>query len=456
MFLVYAELTRLCDKRFMSFSLQTTFRATGSASPTLALSAWLGLALTLPMIVSGLVFETYDISTATVASEIARQFNLPFLLAELGFVVWAWVRGMRLRALLMRLDRPALLALALFLASFWVGGVTASPIAPFAALFNLTYILHVCFAGALVSLAHSAKRRNLDAAVFLQVVTAALAAFVVMTAIRFSTPPPGRAIDTINWQFAIPGFISVRLFGACVAPWAALAAWLALTRGDCPEYRHWTFLALALSFGIVFWTATRAAIVGLGVVGLVALWRFRLRPSVGLLARAAIALVSGAAIATLLLPYGDPTFMFFVPADGASVDAATGGRFSLWREVWLAYQAVPWFGAGPGATSWILPTDQFPHIQPHNLILQFLITWGLPATLAALYLITRAVHAAHRIADQCREAIPYVLIADCLLVMSFFDGIFHFAQPVMIWMAAMAVVFAVGGRAASEETTTSP
>ena len=408
-----------------------------------ALSAaeWIALALTIPMFVSGFVFKTYDIAMASLPAEILRQLNAPFVVAELLVIGTAVRRGFRAQAAMAALDRPARLALLFFLSTFWIGGVFVSTAAPFATLFNLTYAVHALFLGAVAHLGQGVTREQ--AAAFLRVLVIGLLAFAAFIAVRFLNPPAGRPIGTISWQFAVPGFISVRLFGAMVAPWAAIAIYLAVKRGDEPLYRRWIYLACIITSAMVVWSGTRAAVLGLIVAGGVALIldKPRLRARTVLPTTAAV--VMGLILAYGLLPYNDTDFWLIVPTDFAGdADQLASGRLQLWLATWDAFLTVPLFGAGPGATAWILPGSVVPHIQPHNFVLEFLLNWGFLAALAACYLLAITVIAAHRAARRATDAVPFVLAADCLLTMAFVDGIFHFAQHLMMWAACMGFAFA--------------
>lgn len=398
------------------------------------------LLLMLPMFVSAFLFATYDIAMTSLPLEILRQLNAPFVVAELVVIVVAMRRGMTIRGLVAMLDAPARAALAVFLASFWIGGAFTSQAAPFALLHNLCVPIHALFACAVMHLLAAVRDAETDR--FAKLIAAALAAFAVLTAIKFAFPPPGRPIETIIWQFALPGFISVRLFGALVAPFACLFAYLALADRGAAAPPRWVHAGLALTFGLLVWSGTRAGIVGAGVTGLLAVFAFRLKVFTARLLPAIGAAFAGAAAAVFLVPYGETNFLLYTSSDLADANIATGGRLHFWTGIWRAYLEVPLFGAGPGATAWILADDQFPHIQPHNILLQFLIGWGLIATLPALYLLARITLAAHRRARAFGPAVPFVLMADCLLVISLFDGSFHFAQHLMLWAAAIGIAFA--------------
>lgn len=396
----------------------------------------------LPMLASGILFPTYDIAMSSLPLEVLRQLNIAFVVSEIIVIAVAAQRGFLPPTTIGRLDRASRWALGLFAVTFCWGGLLVSEAAPFATLFNLSYVVHLVFAVAVAHLAGA--MRPADAAALIRIVTLALIVFAAMIAIRFLNPPPGRPLETITWQFAIPGFISVRLFGAMAAAWAAFALWLSLTSEERGRARLWTLAAVALGCGMVVWSGTRAGVLGVGAAGLIALTAFGLRPRLRQVAETIGAVLVGGVLAWALLPYGDPDFWLFVPEEyTANVDGLASGRLAFWHLTWQAFLEVPLFGAGPGATAWILPNGITTHIQPHNLLLQFLLSWGLIATGAALVLLARAVIAAHRRARRVTAAVPYVLTADCLLAMSLVDGTFHFAQHLMIWMAMMGVTFGI-------------
>lgn len=412
----------------------------------LPVAAVIGLALALPMLVSGLAFTTYDIAMTSLPLEILRQLNAPFVFAELVICAWAFVRGFKLRGSFMALDKPARIALAVFAASFWIGGAFVSKAAPFATLFNLSYAIHIAFLAAVAQLARGWSER--DTAMLGRLAALALAGFGAMIAIRFLLPPPGRPVDTIQWQFAIPGFISVRLFGAVAGAWATVALYLATTRASEPNLRSWVFAACTLTVGMVVWSGTRAAVFGIGVAGTIALlrWRASMRPE--LVAKASGAAILGCILAVVLLPYGDRDFWLFIPSDfQGGADTVASGRLTLWLASWKAFCTVPLFGAGPGASAWILPPTIFPHIQPHNLVMEFLLNWGLIAAGAALFLLVKLVASAHRRAGNEPTAVPFLLAADSLLAMALLDGTFHFAQHLMLWAAFMGIALGAASNA---------
>lgn len=408
------------------------------------------MALTIPMFVSALLFHTYDISMTSLTLEIYRHFNAPFLVGEFVVVAIAGLTGFRLRAALAELDSIERAAILLFLATFWVGGVYRSQMPAFAAFFNLTYLIHIVFLAAVWFLI-----RRTDGAVLLtlaKIIAASLAAFAVLVVIKFSLPPRGVPVDTIRWQFAIPGMISVRLFGALLAPLVVLFCCAAIASWSHPRHKAWMLLASALASGLLAWSGTRAGVLAVVVAMAIYVFGFRNKLTRAPVIVTGLCCVGGALIGMACVPYGDPDFLLFNWGDVKSVDAMSSGRLEWWIELTKAYFADPFFGAGPGASSYVAGERFPPHVQPHNFILEFFLNWGAVAACAALFLLFRLVRAAHRIACEQALAIPFVLMADSLLVVGLFDGTLHFAQHVMLFAAALGIACGIGRSPAASRT----
>mgnify|MGYP006187334889 CR=1 FL=1 len=402
----------------------------------------IGLLISVLLVFNGLVFRTYTISMASPAWEAARQLGLPYVMSEIGVVIYALRRGLDLSEVWKKLPRYVRYVSLLFLASFWVGSAFYSKVTPLAIAQNIIFLIHPIFAIAIYHSVSSPDARGLRG--FVLAIAGGLLIFCGMTAFAFLNHPPLAAMpdNIIVWQFIIPGFISVRLFGAfCGAIFCFLLAQLLLDeergrRGYLP------YLWLTLCAAMTIWSGTRNADLGIVVAMTVMLMLYRLHPvkvkSVILLALSA---VTALVLATSLIPFNDPAFMLIASEDAATAESISGGRASYWSALWHAYQTVPMFGAGPFASFWILPAGDQIHVQPHNIVMQFLLTWGLPATVAALALLAYATWRAHLAALEHRDVLPFVAMLDCLLVMSFFDGMLHFAQPLMLIMISFGVVF---------------
>lgn len=275
-----------------------------------------------------------------------------------------------------------------------------------------------------------------------------LAIFCIMTAAAFVFHPPLSSMpdNKIVWQFAIQRFISGKLFEAfCGALFSFFLAKLFLD-GEEGEVTFWHYIWVTLAASMTIWSGTRAAIVGALAALFVAIVFYNIRPKWQTIAKVTVCMLAAAFVAYLLIPYNDATFMLFAPGDTANADTLTGGRLAFWAGVWEAYTTVPFFGAGPFASSWILSDELFRHVQPHNLILQFLLTWGIVAALLAFVLLCMAIVQAHQIAHSNRVILPFLLMLDCLLVISLFDGTMHFAQHMMLIMLCFGIIFSAQKR----------
>jgi exopolysaccharide production protein ExoQ len=413
-----------------------------SADKAIALSALplLGLLISGLLIGCGLVFRTYAITMATPLMEAARQLGVPFILAELCVIGWASRNGFGLFDFWKSLPAYGQWLMGLFLSSFWVGSVFVSELKEIAILHNLFLLIHLVFACAVAHLAGRFSRDDQDKmAAF---IIGGMAVFAIMIAQAFIFHPPLNFLPgTEIWQFAVPGFISVRLFGAFCGAMFCLMMGIFLLAEEQKRLTVWHWLWISVPAAMMVWTGTRAAVAGSLAALFMAVILYRIRPSL----RVALGIVGALAVATLiaiaLLPYGDPVFYLYYPGDGASAAAASGGRFVYWPAVWHAYLTVPVFGAGPYAPYYILDAAQPMHVQPHNIFLQFLISWGGPATLLALSMMAIVTVKAHLIAWKHRMVLPFLMMLDCLLLMSLLDGTTHFAQPVMLIMISYGAIF---------------
>lgn len=139
-----------------------------------------------------------------------------------------------------------------------------------------------------------------------------LAALAVAIAVHFLWLPVSlRGWEhEIDWGNAIPGFISVRLFGSwCGAVLALLTGFAWRAEGDA-RHRRLLHLAVALAFGMMFWSGTRAALLG-WLCSLPVAWMMAGRPrSRDVLTTLPAYLLVAVVLAIVLQPYGHPAFTF--------------------------------------------------------------------------------------------------------------------------------------------------
>ncbi len=193
---------------------------------------------------------------------------------------------------------------------------------------------------------------------------------------------------TFDWAWQLPGFDNVRHLGYYSATVTAfLAAWLV------PRPRRWprsplVAAALTGSWTLLFWTGSRGAVVA--VAGsLVALWVLRVAPGWGR-ALVGVGLTSaiGAWLSTFLraeqhsLGLGHVVGTTLEHATAAAdlstkLDRMSGARLSMWSLALSELGEAPWLGLGPDGFSFVEAAGI--HLQPHSLVLQALLDWGVVA-----------------------------------------------------------------------------
>lgn len=402
----------------------------------------IGIMISGLLILNGVSFRTYDIIMGSAPWEAARQYGLPYVFAEIVVIIYAVRRGLNLEGIWSKLPRSLKYGIILFISIFWIGGAVYSQYPQRATTQNLIFLIHPLFACAVYHITAQVDASGLRKLAL--ALATGLIIFSSITAFAFLNPPPLASMphQEIVWQYAIPGFVSVRLFGAfCAAIFCFLCAQLLLEE-ERGNKRSLPYACLSLAAALTIWSGTRNAVLGIVVAMGVTMVVHRLRPT-GLksIACLCLAVALGAGVAIPLIPFDDPAFMLIASQDTATTESISGGRASYWSILWNAYQTVPVFGAGPYSSYWIVPDDVQKHVQPHNILIQFLLSWGLPATIAALGMLAYVTWKSHIITMRHRNVIPFLAMFDGLLVMSLFDGTFHFAQTLVLVMISLGVIF---------------
>lgn len=400
-----------------------------------------GFAIVVPLILSALLFRTYHGTMYSQLGEFARQLGTPHLAAEVILILVALGRGASITTAFNALPRAQRWMLLLFGAGMWIGTTLASRLPSYAFAFNASMIVHMIFAATLAQCLVVSREgmRVLVGQIGIGVVTLAL-----LTAWQFISHPPLDAMPdgTIIWQFIIPGFISVRLLGAyCGALCCFLIGWL-LIQDRTTRVPVWAWAVVFLTLGFTFWSGTRAAILAMGAALAVAMTIYRARMIWQRWLALAVLAAGALAVAIALIPYDDPAFMLFHTSDLRSANGFSGGRLEYWLAVIDAIMRFQLFGAGPGASAWALAPDLYRHFQPHNVVLESLLNWGMLAGGCALSLLAVATWHAHRRVLARPELLPFLMMLDGLLAMSLVDGTLHFARHIMLAMICYAAIFA--------------
>ena len=146
--------------------------------------------------------------------------------------------------------------------------------------------------------------------------------------------------------------------------------------------------------------------------------------------------------AWVLIPYNETAFMLYIPQDLANTYQITSGRSELWAATIHKWLESPWLGWGTGSQFWEVYVLSWPHTQPHNAVLQFLISWGVIGAVGALWLLGRATIAVHMKAVRNPVLQPMLAILYTLLLMSMLEGMLHYPRFIMLIFVMFGVILA--------------
>lgn len=405
--------------------------------PRLGLYVWLGIVIGIVMpIASALIYPTYMHQMQPEWAEWTRLLELPFIACELVIIHVAIKAGYRDGTILRVLPTDVLVALALLVLGLTVSSVMVSKNPAVSITLSITTLIHLRLCAVVFFLAKSAREERFWS--FFLWLGLGLVALTLITVWKFQFPPAEWTVPggKIEWSSALPGFISVRHFGS----WSgAIAAGLmiALLYGRTDEGWIVSFFYL-LAAGLTFWSGTRAAVLAMVVVALVVLVSLRRLPNTRALVH-----VSGLSIVALFtgifLSPNLPDFMLYISGDAENAETITSGRLILWYNTLARWLDAPIFGWGSGSTFWELGWIA---TQPHNAVVQFLISWGIIGAGSSLWLLIRAIVATHRTGMEDDDLRPISATLYSLLFMSLLEGMLYYPRFIILIMISLAVLLA--------------
>lgn len=414
--------------------------AVAAAPAVLVLAA--ALAIVMPVI-EALVYPTYMHTMRLAWVEWTRLQELPYVLFEVLVIMAAMARGMTLRSEWDQLPRDVRPAVALLLAGVFIGSIFTSSRPAFTIATSCITVINLVFA---IAALFFLRRSGTDGvSKVMPLLAIGLVVLSCYTAIRFAFPPPAHLVwgGVIEWPSAIPGFISVRHFGSWSGAIAAGFAVHILFRKESREF-DWNYVFYAVAAAVTVWTGTRAAILAMVFVVGVACLSLRRLPSFAAIGRAAILTGIALVAAYVLLPE-DPTFRLFHLDDYSTLRNASAGRDGLWEQTFRRWLESPWFGWGTGSTFWEVYIG-WPHTQPHNAVLQFLISWGVVGASGALYLLGRAILRVHAPGMSDPDLRPLLAVLYALLFQSLLEGMLHYPRFINAIFFLFALIIVHGGR----------
>lgn len=398
-------------------------------------------------LLGALLFRTYGYEVTPLAWEMVRHFSIFYSVCEL-VVVWLALRsGLDLTGFWGRLGSWDKTALTLWLATFWIGSLLSQqPVYSLVAV--LSWPIHLLFA---LSVWHLASRRCLSTEESAGLIGAGIAVVVsgllLAIAVHFAQAPDPAMLANgkVFWAGAIPGFLSVRLFGV-VAAYAGLFGAGLLLSGQDRGRRRVAAVLVVLGFAALCWSSTRAAVPAFFAALLLVPLVMRCRPR-GRDWAIVVGCLAMAAGLSALAPAPDASFGLLrtigVQAPGGAGDI-TSERSDIWRVAIDAIAQRPIIGHGEGSTRWLVEQKTGGHVQPHNILLQLFLHWGAVAACAALWLAGRAIAAMLASVRRDPALLPFAMIVVAAPIAALFDGALYYPQMVMFPVAALAFALAPG------------
>ncbi|HET7316596.1 MAG TPA: O-antigen ligase family protein [Sphingomicrobium sp.] len=382
-----------------------------------------------PAVLALLTWAPYGLSPV---QGLIRIDALPVFVVELVAFAIAWREGL-LRWLR---DHPpprlAIAAIAVLVAISVATSLLVSP-AEFAAVrWTVHWIVHLLFGFSIAFLC----RRGLRVSDFTICFLAGYLLFVLifLAFVLYSWTLP------IDWAFDLPLSTHVRHIGIYSAAMTGVAIGaMAVARGR----RAWgfAFVCATIGFAVGLWTGSRGMVVsvaGATLAGVVLVPEIR---NAKAWAGAGLGLVIAiAAVAWLPVPNGK--MMGISRTVTATTEhEVTTGRLQIWDNVVHAIGQKPAFGYGPGQMGAVAPFGRMG--QPHNIVLQVALDWGLVGLacvlVLAVFYLRRAIPAVHR--NGAVLACPLLAMLSIFLLSMIDAALFH-VLPVAIFAACAGMIAA--------------
>ena len=416
----------------------------------LDLFGWLGLVVGVVMpVLSALIYPVYMHQMQPPWAEWTRLMELPFVACELAIIHIALHKGYRDGPIWAALPGDIRVALGFLAVGLTVSSVFFSKNVAASLTLSIVTLVHLRFCAVIYFLAATEGEDAMRLFVprFGFGLILGLLILALLTVLKFHFPPlewtvPGGKIE---WPSALPGFINVRYFGSWTGAIAA-GLMLALLYGRRDRMGVYS-LCYLLAAGLTCWSGTRAAVLAMVIVALIAVIGAQRLPTTQNLLRI-ISLSGLAMLGAIIFAPADPTFALFVRDDIGSAEALTSGRIALWQGTFYRWLDAPIFGWGSGSTFWEVDVGWW-HTQPHNTLLLFLISWGVTGAAGALWLLGRAIVATYRTGMDNEAMRPVAGTLYGLLAMSLFAGMLHYPRFVMLVMICFAILFAERAKIAS-------
>jgi len=254
--------------------------------------------------------------------------------------------------------------------------------------------------------------------------------------------------DTASrWMNYHPFNAHIRHTGYLITAGIGILIGFCLSGHERAANRSAILLLLIVLFTFLFWTGGRGAalsvVFAFGTTGLVVWLK---GGSVRFLSIAFIvSLFAGLVLSELLavFPWNGVLQMVLRSVQSQDLGQLSTGRIDIWRSAWDSVKDHLGFGLGPHGY-WFMPNRIF-GVQPHSVVLQFLVEWGVVGALLFTTLMAIGFYQGLRehVLDVRSNMNPTRIAAGALILVlavhGLYDGTFFHPQPSLY----LALCFAI-------------
>jgi O-antigen ligase len=198
-------------------------------------------------------------------------------------------------------------------------------------------------------------------------------------------------------------------------------------------------LFCTVGFAFALWTGSRGSVVGVVGAMVLGLVLFPTMRRLLVWGGAALSLVLGALIASLLPAHGELMGVGRTVTQTVDSGDLSTGRTQLWRNVIGAIEKRPVFGYGEDQMSTVAPFGTLG--QTHEVFLQVLLAWGIVGLacvgVLAIWFLARSLPTIRR---EGSELLAPIMAMFALATMATFDGALFHVLPVSMFAACAGMI----------------
>lgn len=358
-----------------------------------------------------------------------RYFALPVLAAEILFLAVAFQAGHSPARAFARLSVAHKSAWAVWFLSALAAGIWVAPVPSYALLHLMITVAHALVALAIWDTLKNTTGKSdndLVLAMICGIALFAVATWAVLFAFRDDPD-----FDWLRVGFGVSHVRHLSYFGVLAA--GAGFGFAAYRQQGVVWFVAMTGIAVGSALSL--WSGSRAGVIATLVSAVVALALAERGQRIRAFIRMATGFLAGVLLSLIWIPphsmWGIPRILGVVQKGGATIGEVASNRDLLWLEAIRLFRDQPLIGYGEGQFRF-LNRAGWPANHPHDVVLQFLVQWGLVGTLA---MIVVAWHAIPHSIRRWQKPLPRSLPALCALVAvgaeGIVDGPLFYAYPTL-------------------------